>query len=355
MMSIVRFVILVGMSLFLLQAKAEVLRGVNVDDRLTFSDFKDIKSLGVNLVRVSFARKPLMSSIESEDLDSAAVKVLDNYIEYASKLGLKLLVDPHYFPGMAGKYSMKPTDLFWTDVKYQRQFLHTWELIARRYANVSPEVLFGYDLINEAAPPRLVSGERGCTVLRSIIGGALKAIRRYDNKRTIILQFPMALGVMGGPTNQMDDLDCLGFWGNSGVWYSFHMYDPGRFTHQGVLGFRTPVYLYRGKDPAAVQGMLRARVGSVLRFQERYGAKILVGEFGASVFSGAEGSLYIRQLIEIFEGYGWSWAFHSFRESPVWDPEAPERDGSEDTLKLDERRMPKTRIGILREFITGPK
>ena len=30
---------------------------------------------------------------------------------------------------------------------------------------------------------------------------------------------------------------------------------------------------------------------------------------------------YLRDLIEIFEEYGWDWSYHAFRESPVWDVE----------------------------------
>ena len=45
-----------------------------------------------------------------------------------------------------------------------------------------------------------------------------------------------------------------------------------------------------------------------------------MGEFAAARW--APGSLrYMRDVIEVCEGWGWDWAYHAFREANVWDVE----------------------------------
>ena len=49
-------------------------------------------------------------------------------------------------------------------------------------------------------------------------------------------------------------------------------------------------------------------------------ARILVGEFSAAAWAkGADA--YIRDCIEVFDSYGWDWAYHAFREWPGWSVE----------------------------------
>lgn len=73
------------------------LRGFNVDLNLSERDFKSLDELNVNAVRVAFASHPLFD--EKGGLDSTAVSVLDNYIRYAKKYNILILIDVHTFPG----------------------------------------------------------------------------------------------------------------------------------------------------------------------------------------------------------------------------------------------------------------
>jgi hypothetical protein len=46
----------------------------------------------------------------------------------------------------------------------------------------------------------------------------------------------------------------------------------------------------------------------------------MVGEFSCILWSkGAD--KWIRDCIEIFEEYGWSWCYHAYREWQAWDVE----------------------------------
>jgi len=99
------------------------------------------------------------------------------------------------------------------------------------------------------------------------------------------------------------------------------MYQPMAYTHQGVKGkdFWTPA---KYPDPAKGwdKAFLRKHLADVRKFQLEHGAKIYIGEFSAIAW--AEGAdAYLRDVISIFEEYGWDWSYHAFREWPGWSVE----------------------------------
>ena len=55
-------------------------------------------------------------------------------------------------------------------------------------------------------------------------------------------------------------------------------------------------------------------------FQEKYGAKIYVGEFSAVCWA-PDAEKYLEDVISVFEEYGWDWTYHAFREWPGWSVE----------------------------------
>jgi endoglucanase len=99
--------------------------------------------------------------------------------------------------------------------------------------------------------------------------------------------------------------------------YTVHFYDPHYYTHQKPAdnvvypGFREP-----GKpDLAWDKATLEAKLTPVRAFQRKCKAPIFVGEFGWARF--APGVVpWIRDQIDLYEQYGWSWAYWAFRE---WD------------------------------------
>jgi len=112
------------------------------------------------------------------------------------------------------------------------------------------------------------------------------------------------------------------------VFYQVHMYWPGQFTHQGVHG--SPVGI---EYPGTIGGShvdkeaLRRHLAPVREFQLAYNVHIYVGEFSAIRWAPGDSALhYLRDCIEIFEEYGWDWAYHAYRE---WDGWSLEHDGTD--------------------------
>ena len=56
-------------------------------------------------------------------------------------------------------------------------------------------------------------------------------------------------------------------------------------------------------------------------FIDSFGNSPYIGEFGASVFSGKYGDLYLSALVRAFSILNLDWTFHSFRENAIWSPE----------------------------------
>lgn len=296
------------------------LKGVNVDLTLVESDFVDLERYGAFVLRVSFPRTPLMSLTAPFEENEKSFLALDRYVDLARKHRMKIVLDPHVFPGMSGIYSMRPTDAFWTESRYQDQAVKLWTTLAKRYLN-DLDVIVGFDLLNEPSPPQHVNGVDRCVFLTEFYKRLISAVRLAGAKQAVVVEFPMALNYMGNSTNQMDAAQCVSVIDDLNIIYSFHMYDPGRFTHQGVGRFKGGVSLYKGKDRKAVRDYLRSRLEPVRAVEKKNNLRIFVGEFSASRVAGGEGDLYVEDLIALFNEYRWGWAYHSFREADLWDPE----------------------------------
>jgi hypothetical protein len=124
------------------------------------------------------------------------------------------------------------------------------------------------------------------------------------------------------------------------------MYEPHQFTHQGVQG---------RPEPVAYPGMIGGRewnraevertLSPVVEFQKRYHVPIFIGEFSAPRWRGDDANRYLRDVIEVCESHGWSWAYHAWREWEGWDAERSNVDRS-DTA----RRETTPRLELLKSF-----
>jgi len=104
------------------------------------------------------------------------------------------------------------------------------------------------------------------------------------------------------------------------VIYNVHMYLPTQYTHQGIADIPLGV-TYPGKIKGAYwdKKKLGEELEVVHDFQERNHVPIWVGEFGAMRWAqGAE--QYLKDLVEIFEGHEWGWAYFSGTGFHGWNP-----------------------------------
>jgi len=103
--------------------------------------------------------------------------------------------------------------------------------------------------------------------------------------------------------------------------YNAHMYLPHRYTHQGVknrhLGPKYPGFVARSWWD---KSKLTACLGHLRDFQMRNNVPVWVGEFSAARWApGSED--YIKDLVDIFESYGWGWSYFQYNGSHIWNPD----------------------------------
>ena len=269
---------------------------------------------GGNLVRWQLIRYGVPASEAGFDAYDRWLETqlnqLDRGLAWAAKLGVKVVVDLHSPPGgnaISGGYQAALGPI-WTDPNAQNKFIAVWRKIASRYQG--DQRIWGYDLLNE---PVDYDVAEGCDDWQSLALRASQTVRIIDPGRTVIVE-PPDWGSASG---------FIGFQpiGLSNVVYSFHIYDPHEFTHQGVNGPSEPI-TYPGKihgaswDKAAIERAIEPAT----TFAKRYRVQLYVGEF--SVIRWAPGGdKYLSDLIEVIESHGWDWSYHAFREWDGWSVE----------------------------------
>ncbi|MBR4617598.1 MAG: cellulase family glycosylhydrolase, partial [Kiritimatiellae bacterium] len=222
----------------------------------------------------------------------------------AVKYGLKVVIDVHVPPG--GRDAGSEHNMFYEE-RYARYFIDMWRQIARRFKG--REGIYGYDLINEPCHKRMAApGFDYWNLQRK----AAEAVRAEDPETPVVVTSNEWGGPGGFATLKPLPIE--------NVIYQVHMYEPFEFTHQRVLGTRPWTAEWPNTEKGWGREFLTKALAPVRAFQEKYGAKIYVGEFSAVCWApGAE--KYLEDAISVFEEYGWDWTYHAFREWPGWSVE----------------------------------
>ncbi len=210
---------------------------------------------------------------------------------------------------------MSQRDELWKSFDLHTHVIRLWSFLAEHYKDYG-NVIAGYDLLNEPAIPG--NAERNSPAdLNLFYRQIIDAIRKFDPKRPIILETPISRG-----TNRLEGILLLAAPPDPYLVYSPHIYLPHALTAQGIKGkpkgVTYPGYA-EGKywDKTALKKLLLP----VVEFQKKYNVPIYMGEFGATIWGGESADRYIKDLIDIFEEFGWSWTYHAFRQAPVHDAE----------------------------------
>ncbi|MGH3491135.1 MAG: glycoside hydrolase family 5 protein [Actinopolymorphaceae bacterium] len=337
------------------------LRGTTGSSRLTEADIAALAATGARLLRLGFAGTPLMTKTEPYDLDLSAFDRLDAILDACERHGVRVVVDPHTFPGLRDNFTTFPDDEFWQDVRYH-ELAHTlWDYIAARYRNRG-EVIAGYDLLNEPAVPD-VRADSGPASWNALALGLVATIRAHDPDRPILIGSAIS-PKPDGPLwwTRFEAVNALPPPPDKHIVISPHMYAPHAFTHQGVQ----PSYPEGVPYPGDVAGQswegLPETVywdsDAVLRYmapardyQRTHQVPIYVGEFSTPRWIGGHGNRCLRDTIEVCEQFGWSWSYHAWREWEGWDAELSNVD------KEDLTRYPTTpRLELLEHyFLRNPR
>ena len=277
-------------------------------------DFRTLGDWGATLLRFEMANCPSSAITDIpayRDWVHGRLDHLENVIlPLADKYGILVVVDLHNTLG--GRIDGYHDFALMDDDAFYAAWIDLWREIAARFKG--DKRIYGYDLCNE---PR-----QGSPRKRSywqIQENAAEAIRAIDPNATIVME----ADAMDAP----DAFFYLSPLSLDNVVYQVHMYEPGTFTHQG-LDSNPYGATYPGTNPNGAtfdKAWLREQLAPVRAFQQKHHVRILVGEFSAICWApGAE--LYLTDLADIFNEYGWDWCYMAFRAWEGWSLEHQERE-----------------------------
>ncbi len=176
------------------------------------NDFEDIKSLGVEIVRIPIHFEELSCGKPDYIVPDWIWKEIDKAVEWCTELKMYMIIDFHNDCDGSSKTRPDIEDVL----------VKIWPQVAERYKDSSEYIL--YEIYNE---PHLKSGniEADISKWNEIQGRILKLIRTIDSKHTVI--------VGAENWNNVEALLKLPDYGDDNIIYNFHDYTPFLFTHQG--------------------------------------------------------------------------------------------------------------------------
>jgi len=290
---------------------------------VTKQDFQALRAAGANVVSLNYpgpfaAKAPYA-------LDAEALRYLDNAVNWAGEVGLYVIIHFRNGPGKSeqtfyGEDGRKDETVWHSEVE-RMKWAEMWKFVAQRYKDRSHVI--AYNLMVEPHPEDPArQAARGAGVWVDLAKRISTAIREKDKETPIIVS---ATG-WANPASFSDLVPTA----DRRTIYSFHMYEPFEFTHQGFAwaGKEGVVLTYPGEIPSDLFETLRRWDKSVLEevlrpvveFQKQYQVPIHVGEFGCNS-QVVSCRAYLDDLIAIFEKIGWSHTFWAWRTDDGFDYE----------------------------------
>ena len=303
---------------------------------LTEKDVADFAATGGTLIRLSFPDKPLMALSAPNAFDESAFTYLERVLDWAEARGLRVLVDPHRFPGTVHPYTMLGTDPFFREFRYHDLATKLWEEIAKRWFAKRGEVVAGYDLLNEPeVPDPLPKGTpQDINLLYSKL---IAAIRKHDLRHTIVFAAPR-LWRSGKTLSYHYGLALLDTTLDGNLAFETHTYDPTSFTFQGVESRPTGSSPTRASSTASVLGPTPTGRRSTRRSPPSSSGPAVPFSSASSSCArwlGTSGNTWLRDAIETFENGGWSWCSPRLaRVRWVGRRDVQHRQGGQDTVPL---------------------
>ena len=176
-------------------------------------DFENIKSLGVEAVRVPVWFDAWIDDAAECSVSPDCFSLLDMALNWCESLQIFLIIDFHNDCSGGSK----------TNPKIERTLLKVWQQVAARYKDRGKYVI--YEVMNE---PHFSSGNLQADLAKwgKIQGNVIDAIRSVDKSHYII--------VGGGDWDSPDSMLKLPEYKDELLIYNFHDYSPFLFTHQGA-------------------------------------------------------------------------------------------------------------------------
>ncbi len=258
------------------------------DSFIQEADFKIIRNLGFNCIRIPFNYRLIQ--------DREGLRYLEKAVEFCRKYRLWAILDLHAAPGSQNEDWHSDSlgkALLWEDKKAQAQFIQIWRFLAWKFKNES--AIAGYDILNEGVCGNI-------RIILSLYRKVVRAIREIDKNHIIFLE----------GNRWAQDIEFLGEPWDENMAYSIHFYLPLEFVFNFVRNLRYP-----GK--IGNEHWSKARLKNILneyfRLKKKWRVPIFVGEFGQNSrcpYCHREYS-WLRDTLSIFRQYGFHWTYWTYK------------------------------------------
>lgn len=264
------------------------------DNFITEDDFRIIKELGANCVRVPFH----YSLFDRNNYQGE--KYFSLIFSWAYKYDLGIILDLHAAYGGQNcdwHSDSKGRALLWESKTNRDKTISLWEKIVDKFSG--EKQLIGYDLLNEPVIDRA-----NIDILVDFYRILIRKIRSLDSKHILFVEGNIW-------ATDIDFLRDIIVERTSNICVSIHFYAPLDYT----FNF-TPFYQYPGKINGQYwdKDTIYEALYSYYKFSQDFGIKVFVGEFGINYRGDKWGELvYLKDVIDVFETLGFDYTYWTYK------------------------------------------
>ncbi|MEM0053380.1 MAG: glycoside hydrolase family 5 protein [Nitrososphaeria archaeon] len=292
---------------------------------MTEDDFRFLKSLGVNVIRLAINYRHFVNDKLLKTYRKMGFKFLDNVVELAKKNQIYVIIDMHSAPGWQNPSwhsdNIYQANMLWYSEKFQDETIRVWKDIVKRYKDEA--IIAGYGLLNEPDAP-------SSSTLVNFYKKLIKSIRQYDTEHIII---PEA-NRYGRDPSTLETLD------EDNLIVEVHYYPLPGFTDTPYPGEVEEIWGTKKEyyDKIKLEEEFLQRIKPILEWKR----PIYVGEFG-SIYWNTPNDIYRlrvnEDLLNIFEKYNAHWTIWTYKDIGIMglmylSPESEYMKRFSDLLKL---------------------
>lgn len=273
-------------------------------------------NLKINAVRLDLVPRwyAMRQGINGDQAFNDALVWTDKMLDTCAALGITAIIHMDHFPMDPADLTDNTSQAFWGNPDELDKIVSVAHQLADRYKKRGNE-LAAYHLISE---PLVYMGgvAMSPSQLPDLQANIIAEIRAVDKNRWIVV----SPGPGGQPQGYQQFVAPVG---RNLIWGA-HMYQPHKFTHQGING-RPLGVVYPGIVDGIYWDMneLSLLIEPLHHFQQIHPAPVFIGEFSAVDWAPG-GEQYLLDLASIFKGDGWGWDYFSATDWHGWNPDYDE-------------------------------
>lgn len=286
-------------------------------------DFKFLKSLGINTIRIPFNYRLFENDQKPYSYMEEGFKEIDRILRLCEQYEIYAILDLHAAAG--GQNPDWHSDnaigesLFWEYADFRKRTISLWKYIAKRYA--SNKWIAAYDLLNE---PVVMIKDRN--IINQFFVDLISEIRTVDKNHLLFVEGDM----------YATQFEMFEPFEDPNVACSFHFYP---FLQQHLSS--------KKNQKERIENALFKNV-SLKDIFERLKRPVWCGETGALYSHGnmTQHESMLRDVLEIYEQYGISWSLWTYKDACSMGTVHPK----EDSEWMDFSRLTKQKWNFWKEF-----